>query len=85
MHLRASDIELIRAAASLAAHAPQRMVAAHLAPKLEELAGRLELVLGRGRAEAQALGARADETRAHDAQPVEPAAATGPSDLPHAA
>lgn len=45
MDLRASDIELIRAAASLAAHAPERMVAAHLASKLEDLARRLELAL----------------------------------------
>jgi hypothetical protein len=48
MDLRASDIELIRAAASLAAHSPEWMVAAHLAPKLEELARQLELGLGRG-------------------------------------
>lgn len=46
MKLRTSDIELIRAAASLAAHAPQQMVATHLASKLEELARRLELALG---------------------------------------
>lgn len=46
MGLRASDIELVRAAASLAAHAPARMVAAHLASKLEELARRLERELG---------------------------------------
>jgi hypothetical protein len=47
MDLRASDIELVRAAASLAAHAPERMVAAHLASKLEDLARRLELAFGR--------------------------------------
>jgi hypothetical protein len=39
--LNASDVSLIRAAASLAAHAPERMRAAHLAGRLEELAGRL--------------------------------------------
>lgn len=48
MKLDAFDIEIIRAAASLAAHAPERMVAAHLAPKLEELARRLELELQLG-------------------------------------
>jgi hypothetical protein len=37
----AADIALIRAAASLAAHAPERMHAAHLAPRLEALARRL--------------------------------------------
>lgn len=54
MKVCTSDIELIRAAASLAAHAPAWMVAAHLAPKLEELADRLEAGLG-GEAEGQPL------------------------------
>lgn len=37
-----SDIALLRAAASLAAHAPERMRAAHLSTRLEELARRLD-------------------------------------------
>ena len=37
----AADLALIRATASLAAHAPERMHAAHLAPRLEALARRL--------------------------------------------
>ena len=41
--LSASDITLLRAAASLAAHAPDRMHATHLAPRLEALADRLEV------------------------------------------
>jgi|GEM_PF-3472640 len=36
-----ADIALIRAAASLAEHAPQKMRAAHLAPRLENLARRV--------------------------------------------
>ena len=39
--LSRSDIALLRAAASLAANAPERMHAAHLAPRLESLANRL--------------------------------------------
>lgn len=42
MKLLRSDIETLRAAASLAAHAPEKMRAAHLAPRLEALARRLE-------------------------------------------
>jgi hypothetical protein len=40
-----SDIALVRAAASAAEHAPERMRAAHLAPRLEDLAERLEAEL----------------------------------------
>jgi hypothetical protein len=36
-----ADVALIRAAASLAAHAPGKMRAGHMAPRLEELARRL--------------------------------------------
>ena len=43
--LHLSDIALVRAAASAAAHAPERMRAAHLAPRLESLAERLEAEL----------------------------------------
>lgn len=38
------DVALIRAAASLAAHVPERMHAGHLAARLERLASRLALV-----------------------------------------
>ncbi len=40
--LSSSDIALLHAAASLAAHAPERMHASHLAPRLEALARRLK-------------------------------------------
>jgi hypothetical protein len=43
--LHRSDIALLRAAASAAEHAPERMRAAHLAPRLERLARRLEAEL----------------------------------------
>lgn len=36
-----ADVALVQAAASLAAHAPGKMHAAHLAPRLEELARKL--------------------------------------------
>lgn len=61
MKLDAFDIEIIRAAASLAAHAPERMVAAHLAPKLEELARRLELELQLGGEPGGETGDRAPQ------------------------
>ncbi len=43
--LTSADVALVRAAASLAAHAPERMRAAHLAPRLEELARRISAEL----------------------------------------
>ena len=42
VELSRSDLALLRAAASLAAHAPVRMRAEHLASPLERLADRLE-------------------------------------------
>ncbi len=39
--LTSSDVALIRAAASLAEHAPEKMRAAHLAPRLVNLALRI--------------------------------------------
>ena len=47
MSLSAADVALIRAAASLAGHAPEKMRAAHLAPRLEELARRIAAGLPR--------------------------------------
>lgn len=47
MSLSAADVALIRAAASLAEHAPEKMRAAHLAPRLEELALRIAAGLPR--------------------------------------
>ncbi len=47
MSLSAADVALIRAAASLAEHAPEKMRAAHMAPRLEELARRIAAELPR--------------------------------------
>jgi len=47
MSLSAADVALIRAAASLAEHAPEKMRAAHLAPRLESLALRIAAGLPR--------------------------------------
>lgn len=47
MSLSAADVALIRAAASLAEHAPEKMRAAHLAPRLESLALRIAAELPR--------------------------------------
>lgn len=41
MRFSTEDVALVRAAASVAAHAPERMQAAHLAARLEELARRM--------------------------------------------
>ena len=41
MKFTSADVALIRAAASLAAHTPEKMRAAHLAPRLEDLARRV--------------------------------------------
>jgi hypothetical protein len=54
-HLSASDVAVIRAAASLAAHAPDRMHAAHLTARLEDVARRLEAELAPAN-DAQATG-----------------------------
>ncbi len=47
MSLSAADVTLIRAAASLAEHAPDKMRAAHLAQRLESLALRIAAGLPR--------------------------------------
>ncbi len=47
MSLSAADVALIRAAASLATHAPEKMRAAHMAPRLEDLALRIAAELPR--------------------------------------
>jgi hypothetical protein len=47
MSLSAADVALIRAAASLAEHAPERMRAAHMAPRLQDLALRIAAELPR--------------------------------------
>lgn len=47
MSFTAADAALVRAAASLAEHAPEKMRAAHLAPRLEELAQRIAAGLPR--------------------------------------
>jgi hypothetical protein len=57
MSLSAADVALIRAAASLAEHAPEKMRAAHLAPRLESLALRIAAGLPRP---APAVEAAAD-------------------------
>jgi hypothetical protein len=54
-----SDIHLLRAAASVAEHAPARMRAAHLAPRLERLADRLQAELPEPGTEAPATTLRA--------------------------
>ncbi|HEV2734370.1 MAG TPA: hypothetical protein VGV85_05995 [Longimicrobiaceae bacterium] len=56
MSLSAADVALIRAAASLAGHAPEKMRAAHLAPRLEELAQRIAAGLPRPAPDADAAG-----------------------------
>lgn len=47
MRFTSADAALIRAAASLAAHAPEQMRAAHMVPRLEELARRLAAPVGK--------------------------------------
>ena len=47
MSFTAADAALVRAAASLAAHAPEKMRAAHHAPRLEDLASRIAAGLPR--------------------------------------
>jgi hypothetical protein len=47
-------VALIRAAASLAEHAPEKMRAAHMAPRLEELARRIAAGLPRPAPDADA-------------------------------
>ncbi len=54
MKLTSADVALVRAAASLAAHAPEKMRAAHMAPRLEALARRLAAELPREETETHA-------------------------------
>ncbi|HEX2092961.1 MAG TPA: hypothetical protein VHG28_11185 [Longimicrobiaceae bacterium] len=53
MELTSADVALIRAAASLAAHAPEKMRAAHMTPRLEALARRIAAGLPREEPAAQ--------------------------------
>ncbi len=56
MSLTAADVALVRAAASLAGHAPEKMRAAHLAPRLEELALRIAAEVPRPAPDPDAAG-----------------------------
>lgn len=47
MKLTSADVALVRAAASLAEHAPESMRAAHMAPRLESLALRIAAMVPR--------------------------------------